>query len=100
MEENSKTPPSGNPRTGHPKPLHSFSLCHAPGLQLFCRGALRRGESRLTPQIARKVMDQFRRLAGSSEYVPDAVNPAIASRFQAGRQWRGVADPGRWKENL
>jgi DNA-binding NarL/FixJ family response regulator len=34
--------------------------------------ALRRGESRLTPQIARKVMDQFRRLAGSSEYAPDA----------------------------
>ena len=30
--------------------------------------ALRRGESRLTPQIARKVMDQFRRLAESSEY--------------------------------
>jgi DNA-binding NarL/FixJ family response regulator len=28
--------------------------------------ALRRGESRLTPQIARKVMDQFRRLAASS----------------------------------
>ena len=28
--------------------------------------ALRRGESRLTPQIARKVMDQFRRLATSS----------------------------------
>jgi DNA-binding NarL/FixJ family response regulator len=27
--------------------------------------ALRRGESRLTPQIARKVMDQFRRLASS-----------------------------------
>src|SRR5260370_10163538 len=38
--------------------------------------ALRRSESRLTPQIARKVMDQFRRLAGSSEYVPAAVNPA------------------------
>jgi DNA-binding NarL/FixJ family response regulator len=38
--------------------------------------ALRRGESRLTPQIARKVMDQFRRLAGSAEYVPDAVNSA------------------------
>jgi DNA-binding NarL/FixJ family response regulator len=38
--------------------------------------ALRRGESRLTPQIARKVMDQFRRLAGSTEYVPDAVNSA------------------------
>ncbi len=30
--------------------------------------ALRRGESRLTPQIARKVMDQFRRLAVSSDY--------------------------------
>jgi len=28
--------------------------------------ALRRGESRLTPQIARKVMDQFRRLAPSA----------------------------------
>ena len=32
--------------------------------------ALRRGESRLTPQIARKVMDQFRRLAGSAEAAP------------------------------
>jgi len=32
--------------------------------------ALRRGESRLTPQIARKVMDQFRRLASSSARVP------------------------------
>ena len=29
--------------------------------------ALKRGESRLTPQIARKVMDQFRRLAQSAE---------------------------------
>ena len=34
--------------------------------------ALRRGESRLTPQIARKVMDQFRRLAGPSDYVATA----------------------------
>jgi DNA-binding NarL/FixJ family response regulator len=34
--------------------------------------ALRRGESRLTPQIARKVMDQFRRLAESSDYSRDA----------------------------
>lgn len=42
--------------------------------------ALRRGESRLTPQIARKVMDQFRRLAGSSEYVPDAANGAGATQ--------------------
>jgi DNA-binding NarL/FixJ family response regulator len=44
--------------------------------------ALRRGESRLTPQIARKVMDQFRRLAGSSEYVPDAA-PAEQKRAAA-----------------
>jgi DNA-binding NarL/FixJ family response regulator len=41
--------------------------------------ALRRGESRLTPQIARKVMDQFRRLAESSEYPPNA-NGAAAKR--------------------
>jgi DNA-binding NarL/FixJ family response regulator len=34
--------------------------------------ALRRGESRLTPQIARKVMDQFRRLAQSAS-VPEDV---------------------------
>jgi DNA-binding NarL/FixJ family response regulator len=34
--------------------------------------ALRRGESRLTPQIARKVMDQFRRLAESSDYASGA----------------------------
>ena len=34
--------------------------------------ALRRGESRLTPQIARKVMDQFRRLAGGSDYAATA----------------------------
>ena len=32
--------------------------------------ALRRGESRLTPQIARKVMDQFRRLAPMSRAEP------------------------------
>jgi DNA-binding NarL/FixJ family response regulator len=32
--------------------------------------ALRRGESRLTPQIARKVMDQFRRLAPASGAEP------------------------------
>jgi DNA-binding NarL/FixJ family response regulator len=32
--------------------------------------ALRRGESRLTPQIARKVMDQFRRLAPTSAAEP------------------------------
>jgi DNA-binding NarL/FixJ family response regulator len=38
--------------------------------------ALRRGESRLTPQIARKVMDQFRRLASGAEYVPEAASIA------------------------
>jgi DNA-binding NarL/FixJ family response regulator len=38
--------------------------------------ALRRGESRLTPQIARKVMDQFRRLASSSEFAAAADNSA------------------------
>jgi len=32
--------------------------------------ALKRGESRLTPQIARKVMDQFRRLAQSAQSEP------------------------------
>jgi len=32
--------------------------------------ALRRGESRLTPQIARKVMDQFRRLAPLPQSAP------------------------------
>jgi DNA-binding NarL/FixJ family response regulator len=32
--------------------------------------ALKRGESRLTPQIARKVMDQFRRLAAAPRAVP------------------------------
>jgi DNA-binding NarL/FixJ family response regulator len=36
--------------------------------------ALRRGESRLTPQIARKVMDQFRRLAQSDESSPPSLN--------------------------
>ena len=38
--------------------------------------ALRRGESRLTPQIARKVMDQFRRLAGPADYAATANAPS------------------------
>jgi DNA-binding NarL/FixJ family response regulator len=41
--------------------------------------ALRRGESRLTPQIARKVMDQFRRMAGSSDYASAAEGVAKKS---------------------
>lgn len=44
--------------------------------------ALRRGESRLTPQIARKVMDQFRLLTGSPKFgagetVAKASEPSI-----------------------
>jgi hypothetical protein len=27
---------------------------------------------------------------------PDAVNPAMARRFQIGRQWRGITDPDRY----
>jgi DNA-binding NarL/FixJ family response regulator len=38
--------------------------------------ALRRGESRLTPQIARKVMDQFRRLATAPSIPAGAVSTA------------------------
>src|SRR5277367_5987818 len=38
--------------------------------------ALRRGESRLTPQIARKVMDQFRRLAANPKVDPIRERPA------------------------
>jgi DNA-binding NarL/FixJ family response regulator len=45
--------------------------------------ALRRGESRLTPQIARKVMDQFRRLAGASDYAPNAGNAAKKNKSSA-----------------
>jgi DNA-binding NarL/FixJ family response regulator len=43
--------------------------------------ALQRGESHLTPQIARKVMDQFRRLAGAPAPTPpaDAVAPPAES---------------------
>jgi len=44
--------------------------------------AIRRGESRLTPQIARKVMDQFRRLAESSDYAA-SVSGATAKRGPA-----------------
>ncbi|HEX3396588.1 MAG TPA: response regulator transcription factor [Steroidobacteraceae bacterium] len=39
--------------------------------------ALRRGESRLTPQIARKVMDQFRRLAQSGSVRAELAAPGI-----------------------
>jgi DNA-binding NarL/FixJ family response regulator len=39
--------------------------------------ALRRGESRLTPQIARKVMDQFRRLAGVADRASNQPRPSF-----------------------
>jgi DNA-binding NarL/FixJ family response regulator len=38
--------------------------------------ALKRGESRLTPQIARKVMDQFRRLAQTGQAQTGALAPS------------------------
>jgi DNA-binding NarL/FixJ family response regulator len=40
--------------------------------------ALKRGESRLTPQIARKVMDQFRRLAQTTQAESLRAEPAVA----------------------
>lgn len=40
--------------------------------------ALKRGESRLTPQIARKVMDQFRRLAQTPQSESLRTEPAAA----------------------
>jgi DNA-binding NarL/FixJ family response regulator len=42
--------------------------------------ALRRGESRLTPQIARKVMDQFRRFAQAPADTPVRPAESRASR--------------------
>jgi DNA-binding NarL/FixJ family response regulator len=46
--------------------------------------ALRRGESRLTPQIARKVMDQFRHLARArNSYGPTAEQPAATQQAAA-----------------
>jgi DNA-binding NarL/FixJ family response regulator len=51
--------------------------------------ALRRGESRLTPQIARKVMDQFRLLASASAASAAAIPPAgnaSAERTDAGAE--------------
>jgi DNA-binding NarL/FixJ family response regulator len=53
--------------------------------------ALRRGESRLTPQIARKVMDQFRRLA-------PATAPAAAAALSAPSAPRQMAPPARAAE--
>jgi DNA-binding NarL/FixJ family response regulator len=47
--------------------------------------AVHRGESRLTPQIARKVMDQFRRMATPLQAVPSPAAPnGAVSRPEAG----------------
>lgn len=52
--------------------------------------ALRRGESRLTPQIARKVMDQFRRLAPAAPQArPETAERAPERRAGPG----GSGDP-------
>ena len=50
--------------------------------------ALRRGESRLTPQIARKVMDQFRRLAPlpHAEPVREGAVPLSADKVASGQK--------------
>jgi DNA-binding NarL/FixJ family response regulator len=45
--------------------------------------ALRRGESRLTPQIARKVMDQFRRLAPAHTHTVESAPAAQRGIFAA-----------------
>ena len=58
--------------------------------------ALRRGESRLTPQIARKVMDQFRQLARSG--APAAPAPSDAAGYARPRL--GATDGGAVKEEL
>lgn len=45
--------------------------------------ALKRGESRLTPQIARKVMDQFRRLAQTGQSESPRAEPAASPAAEA-----------------
>ena len=63
--------------------------------------ALRRGESHLTPQIARKVMDQFQRLAQASkpETVGDGASPAPPPPPSAAYQGGGfVTEPLTDKE--
>jgi len=56
--------------------------------------ALRRGESRLTPQIARKVMDQFRRLAPAAPAPSAASAAAQGERLAASLEARAAAGAG------
>ena len=62
--------------------------------------ALRRGESRLTPQIARKVMDQFRRLAASPrvETPTESQSPAPPGLDAPERKGQIVPEPLSDKE--
>ena len=53
--------------------------------------ALRRGESHLTPQIARKVMDQFRRLAQSSQSEPSGGDVPAPRRAEPAAASHGAA---------
>jgi len=56
--------------------------------------AVQRGESRLTPQIARKIMDQFRRLAPQFEAGPaesGADNPSKSGSATATSRGKGTA---------
>ncbi|HEY2678811.1 MAG TPA: response regulator transcription factor [Steroidobacteraceae bacterium] len=66
--------------------------------------ALRRGESRLTPQIARKVMDQFRRLAPMPVAAPvreDASNtPSSEARASAPRETLGTEPLSEKEERI
>lgn len=63
--------------------------------------ALKRGESRLTPQIARKVMDQFRRLAAGAQPQPvrEQVSAAPAGEVRPAPRGDALsADPLTEKE--
>jgi DNA-binding NarL/FixJ family response regulator len=62
--------------------------------------ALKRGESRLTPQIARKVMDQFRRLAPSpvDSAPPNVAAAATSESLPAAPRLAFNADPLTEKE--
>jgi DNA-binding NarL/FixJ family response regulator len=64
---------------------HAYLLKDAAEVELLeTIRALKRGESRLTPQIARKVMDQFARLAAISVLAPNQEGSAAPSSPQKG----------------
>jgi DNA-binding NarL/FixJ family response regulator len=55
--------------------------------------ALRRGESHLTPQIARKVMDQFQRLAQVSKSLPAGVGGSEGAHASSARSSEPTVSP-------